>query len=92
MTVTRIPPSTKTRAQAASRWLADAGGLAAAIGAAVALWALVVAGIASPLGAALARLDGHRAPRPAQAASADPCPLPAGALASAARAEPVRCR
>jgi hypothetical protein len=51
--------------------------LAAALG----LWVLVLAGIAAPLGDGLARLRG-RAPE----AAAPACPVPAGAIASAAPA------
>jgi hypothetical protein len=71
-----------------------AAGLAAPA-AALALWALVLAGVASPLGAALARLDATgRAPpaAPAGLAGRTPCPVPPGALASAApRRDAERC-
>jgi hypothetical protein len=69
-----------------------AGALAAPV-AAIALWVLVVAGVAAPLGAALARLDARRGPPAAEVAGSDPCGLPPGALASAAaRPDASRCR
>ncbi len=90
MTPKRFPVQT-TRDPALRRCWEAAGGLAAPL-AALALWALVVAGVAAPLGAALARLDAQRAPA-ADVAGSDPCRLPAGALASAARwPDGSRCR
>ena len=81
---TRIPAGTTERKGRRSwRWQ-DAGGLAAPL-AALALWALVVAGVATPLGAALARIDARRTPPAAWVARPVPCPPPPGALASAAR-------
>jgi hypothetical protein len=54
-----------------------AGGLLA-IAAALALWAIVLAGVAAPLGQTLARLESaRREPAPLT------CPVPEGALASA---------
>jgi hypothetical protein len=54
----------------------------------VALWVLVLAGVAAPLGDALARIDARAARTPAPQA----CPVPAGALASAAPRDAARCR
>lgn len=66
----------------------DAAGVLAALVAAAALWVLVLAGVAAPLGDALARIDAAAARNAAPQA----CPVPAGALASAARAHAARCR
>jgi hypothetical protein len=75
------------------RWCWECAGALAAPLAAIALWVVVVAGVAAPLGAALARLDAGRPLLPAEVAGRNPCPVPAGALASAAsRPEPGRCR
>ncbi len=69
---------------------ADAGGLVAPL-VALALWALVLVGVAAPLGTALARFDAVRANAVASQAS---CAVPPGALASASRPgdAPARCR
>ncbi len=91
MTTTTNPAGTIAQTKGGSwRWQ-DAAGLAAPA-VALALWALLLTGIAAPLGAALARLDGANPPVPARIASPEPCPLPPGALASAT--PPVRgsCR
>jgi hypothetical protein len=93
MRIVQNPAETEGREERrGGGWWADAGGLVAPLVALV-LWIVVVAGIAAPLGAALVRMDARRAaPAPAMAEQA-PCPLPPGALASAARAgERARCR
>ncbi|HET8541865.1 MAG TPA: hypothetical protein VFL83_18450 [Anaeromyxobacter sp.] len=79
MRSTRVPAGTGPRR---SGWWEHAGGLAP-IAAAIALWVFVVAGVAAPLNAALSRLDAGRAAVPPGAAAEPPCPVPAGALASA---------
>ncbi len=87
---TRTPAGTTERNARYWAWQ-DAAGLAAPA-VAVALWALLVAGIAAPLGAALARIDGAHPPAAARTA-AEACPVPPGALAAAAlRADGARCR
>ncbi|HTT69959.1 MAG TPA: hypothetical protein VMG32_01950 [Anaeromyxobacteraceae bacterium] len=62
----------------------EGGGGAAALVAALALWAWVLYGVAAPLGAALVRAEVARAPVPAAAATPDP-----GALAAAPGAWPA---
>lgn len=73
-------------------WAAEiahhAGGLLAIL-AALALWGWIVAGVLAPLSGALARIDGAGTSAP----PALHCPVPQGALASAAGAvETDRCR
>jgi hypothetical protein len=83
----------ETEGTAAARWRPwhEAGG-ALALVAALALWVVVLVGVMSPLGDALARLEGRGAPAAAPA-EAQPCAVPAGAVAVAA-APPAgrRCR
>jgi hypothetical protein len=68
-------------------WRAAAGLLPLA--AALALWVWVLLGALAPLSAALARIDGSAR----EPAAAPACPLPPGALASAASAvDPPSCR
>jgi hypothetical protein len=67
----------RTRAQRGSGW--EEAGLALALATAAALWVGVLAGIAAPLGGALARLEAHAPPAPS-------CATPTGAIASAAPA------
>ena len=90
MRTTRNPQGTRTTAEGGWRWQ-DAAGLAAPA-VALALWVLLLAGIAAPLGEALGRIDGARPPTPTRAAAPEPCPLPAGALASAALPRDAVCR
>ncbi len=68
----------RTREQRPSRWGEAAGLLPLA--AAVALWALIVAGVVAPLGDALARIDARK---PVVTPAA--CAPPADAIASATR-------
>jgi hypothetical protein len=90
----------ETEGTAAERWRPwhEAGG-ALALVAALALWGVVLVGVMSPLGDALARLEGRGAPAaasaaaPAAAQGAQPCAVPAGAVAvAAAPATGRRCR
>ncbi len=67
----------RTLARRGSPWEAVGGALP--IVAALALWALMLAGVAAPLGDALAHLDRPSRPEPAQPA----CAVPPGALAAA---------
>ncbi len=91
MTTTKNPAGTIEQRMGGSwRWQ-DAAGLAAPA-VALALWALLLTGIAAPLGAALAQLDGANPPASAGIASPGPCPLPPGALASATPPVRVSCR
>lgn len=72
----------QTRARRQSPWH-EAAGLLVALAAAVGLWVLVVAGVAVPLGDALARLEAPRPPAPPA------CETPPHALASVARPAPA---
>ncbi len=91
MRTTRYPSGTTDRKTTRDwRWQ-DAGGLAAPM-VALALWVAVVAAIAAPLGAALARIDARGAPPAPAIAERVPCPTPPGALASAATPGDRACR
>jgi len=70
----------RTRARRGNAW--SEAGLVAALAAAVALWVVVLAGVAAPLGSALARLDPPPAP--------PGCAPPPEAVASAAAPSAVR--